>query len=770
MEQVKFFKVEAKSLHQIFAMLMLPHILEYVTIVKMRFKFLLNNDNTFSRGLKNEKGQVALFIALIFQILFLFFAMVINVGLLVHHKINLQNSVDLAAYYGAMKQAENMNAIGHVNYQIRQSWKLLSWRYRAIGSAGDFNEHPYNKRGFPRLQGGDGEDTHLVYSQSQPDFYDAPPFCATYVPFKPMPPNENTCKDMSRMATIHLFKVPQVIAPFIGISVAMRSAAFSYRAQALQQCRFAGTYNYILLGTFIVAFNVDQGDRSLFISQLSRSMSSNTDDFWDVDGGSVKTGIQKTLENNLTVANREGLSKFEVYNSLGSERCNAASRAGTEPPKWLTPVRIAPAFAYVDTDCGDSIRPVQRAMPDDPNDPNQLPKHYAETGDTGNAQLVKDLAQFIGFREGVSPYNFTLGVEKNPWCMAYVGVKAESTPNIPFSLGAIKLVARSFAKPFGGRIGPWYKSKWSPGSLESNAGERVDPLAPPRMTDKSLMANPRDPTRAPNYSRFVGDQYGIKTRNFHYQFGKAIYELDPRWKDNSSTALADVRNADIYNDDAPNFEHWTRHLPFRFNEKGSGNGDILAWSSAEDKPSRMRDLELAAILPDNFDMAYYSIDPDFYNNYYQRISNGFLKSSAGSSFDKLFRPDIGYHKGYSNGGLDKFSIKDQYKVLKSYTVANLDFANKLTYVSKQWDHLLTGWTTNTLLDFSLNTQNLGKCYYPTVDGDELPTPTSGNCVVGGTSGYSVKMVSSDYLKKQDLQLGGDGAGQGPLLNPPPEDF
>ncbi|MFN9066527.1 MAG: pilus assembly protein TadG-related protein, partial [Bdellovibrionales bacterium] len=46
--------------------------------------------------IKNKKGQVAIFIALLFQVLFLFFAMVVNVGLLVHHKINLQNSVDLA--------------------------------------------------------------------------------------------------------------------------------------------------------------------------------------------------------------------------------------------------------------------------------------------------------------------------------------------------------------------------------------------------------------------------------------------------------------------------------------------------------------------------------------------------------------------------------------------------------------------------------------------------------------------------------------------------
>ncbi len=36
-------------------------------------------------------------VAIIFQVLFIFFAMVINVGLLIHDKINLQNSADIAA-------------------------------------------------------------------------------------------------------------------------------------------------------------------------------------------------------------------------------------------------------------------------------------------------------------------------------------------------------------------------------------------------------------------------------------------------------------------------------------------------------------------------------------------------------------------------------------------------------------------------------------------------------------------------------------------------
>ena len=73
---------------------------------------------TLRQPLSNSRGQAAIFVALIFNVLFVFFAMAINVGLVVHDKINLQNSADLAAYYAASKQAEMLNVIAHQNYQI----------------------------------------------------------------------------------------------------------------------------------------------------------------------------------------------------------------------------------------------------------------------------------------------------------------------------------------------------------------------------------------------------------------------------------------------------------------------------------------------------------------------------------------------------------------------------------------------------------------------------------------------------------------------------
>ncbi|WP_413559079.1 TadE/TadG family type IV pilus assembly protein [Bdellovibrio sp. HCB209] len=727
---------------------------------------MVNTQSPFFKKLRNRKGQVALFVALVFQILFIFFAMVINVGLLVHHKINLQNSVDLAAYYGAMKQAENMNAIAHINYQIRQSWKLLAWRYRMIGTAGDFSEHPLDKNGrVLTLRQGSAETDDI--NQSAKDFYDAPSFCATYVPFKPMPDGENTCRDLKNNSGVRIMDATRPIGVFHSINVTMTTISETLRNRAFERCQYFGAFNYRLLAQYVVGYNIDQGDRMLLIAALSRSMSNTTEDFYDLDGDSVKKGIENTLSNNLTSANRNGGLKFKVYNSFGAEGCNNPA-TDELPAKWLVPVRIAPAFNYIDTICDRSASRIDPDPKELASDPNNWPIEVKNNAAHSLRKEIEELSQFVGLRQKIEdPYNYSMGVEKNPWCMAYVGVSATTRPNIPFSpLGTVELTARAYFKPFGGRMGPWYESQWPSGSDKSSGGGKMDENLPPRIFDTSNIGNPRDPTRAGNYSRFVGDQYGLKSRNLLFQFGRAIFKLDPTWSNGRSRDQAD------FSDGAPNFDHW-KQLPFEFSKKNGGNGDLLAWSEEKKAPSRFRNLELLAVLPDQFDMAYYSIEPDFYHNYFLRIKDKFIPKVV-PGFDKAVRPDIGYHKDYKQGdvNLNEFSVKDQYKVLKDREIQelSLDIDQKLTYLSKDWKNVLTGWADKSLIDYSLDTNKLGKCSIEPVYSGETPVPpTTGNCIVGGTTGYSVKMISSDYLNSE-LQLGGDNSGKAKIKNPPPSDF
>lgn len=720
--------------------------------------------------IRNRKGQVAIFVALIFQVLFLFFAMIINVGLLVHHKINLQNSVDLAAYYGAMKQAETMNAIGHVNYQIRQSWKLLSWRYRQIGTAGDYHIHPYLKTMKTIDPNRDKEALPSPLTASQLDYYNIPPFCITYAPFSPLPSaTESTCKDQSEQRTIDLFKPPPVIAGFVSLNTAIHDAATKALKVANDRCRYVGQFNYVILGEFMAAYNIDQGQRKQLINMLSRGLSEKDDDFREITGDLAGDGIRTTLKNNLTEANKASIkdADIKIINGLGQNDCNAVGQAKTDPAKWLSEVKIKPAFAYMDFACpGDKVIPDPKELTGAAGDPKNLPNYPNELSTEIN--YLKGLVDPLE-----APYNSSIGFEKNPWCMAYVGVSAQTTPNIPFApLGGVTLKARAFAKPFGGKIGPWYYGQWPRGSNQSTGGKRTDPLLPWREGDKANTADPKDPTRAANYSRFVGDKLGMKSPMAQGQFGRAIYNISEFWSGKPANPVIDdsipaqwTRSAE------PNFYHWS-HLGQDFKDEKSG--DILAWNNEANSYPRMRDLEIMAILPDQFDLTYYSIDPDYYHNYYLKIANEYIKKVPG--FDYLVRPDLGSRLNSTDKDMVEYSIKDQYKRYEKIKTDDplikepkVDFKDRLMYVATDVYQVLTSWVGKSLEDYSLDTTKFGKC--TTTDADRTKGgPTSGDCASGGRTGYSVKLVSGDYLQAQDLELGGENGGTGALLNAPPSDF
>jgi len=344
-------------------------------------------------------------------------------------------------------------------------------------------------------------------------------------------------------------------------------------------------------------------------------------------------------------------------------------------------------------------------------------------------------------------------------------------------MGLITLQAKSFSKPFGGRIGPWYQSGWTRGAPRSDSGELTDPLLPLRFFDTAQIGSFFDDIEnkkrlAANFSRFPGDKYGLKSKLVVGQFGRAIYELDPNWK--NITKLDPNKDAAPIDPNAPpHFRHWS-HLPPSID--GSLNTmDWLSWDTDNSKLSNMRFLELSGVIPDAFDLTYYSIEPDFYNNYYERLTKKFIPKIE--KFDRQFKPDLGYHKG--DPRFENYSVKDQIRDVITNAAEKkiqLDLDNDgLSYISKTWTNLLTGWSESNLTDYNLEDSDFGKCTVTpqkaNLDGSGVPEPpVIGNCIKGGRTGYSVKFVSRDYLKAENLDLGGKGVAPGGILNPPPEDF
>lgn len=760
-----------------------------------------NHRKSNSSKRPHQSGQVSIFIALIFQILFLFFAAVINIGLLVHHKINLQNSVDLAAYYGAMKQAEMLNAIGHVNYQIRQSWKLLSWRYRALGTAGDFREHPFSKTvplykpsspGIELLDDVPNQpQRHDDQTYPRNNFYNRPAFCITFIPFKPMPPDENTCKNMSESHSdvITLFKPTPIIAPFVGITTVLQAAALASLSNIRERAKVFGTFNYLTLGRFYLNFINDVTAKKLTISGMANGLSESDNNFTDIDGDSVAMGVEKTLGNNLTFANRETV-QFKFYNSLGKDSSDCGKSGNSYGlPNWLKEITVYPAFRYADTKLGfsggsDIIVTESRSLFNTATNTSNLPQHYLETP-ANYKELVEAIRPFMGIMS--SPREPSMGFEKNPNCVAYVGVTATSKPKIPFSpiVGVIELKASALAKPFGGRIGPWYQSKWD-GQVTGDSGSgsnlnlRVDKLAPPRLQNNSI--DPNDPSPFMNYSRFPGDTAGLKSAKVLFQYGKSVYRIG------GLVARPDLTSPEqqLAAADEPNFNYWPESLDLF--KQGSAN-DPLSWNPnlgwEDGKKSNMRWLEISAIAPDLFDITHYSIEPDFYNNYFKRMENGFFKKKPPTDTANFaLRRDFGSRINDPKVGnkLNDFGIKDQLKAMEEFskdTNAFVDVQNSLTYITKNIGNVLTSWMSTNLIgeDFenplsSANAPNFGHCgdNQGTDDNNAIVKPTEfaapGSCTgkFQGRTGYSVKiqslqgfpeneMANKIYLEKMRTDLG-----------------
>lgn len=665
----------------------------------------------FLKDSKGHRGQMAIFIVLIFQVLFVLFAMVINIGLIIHDKINLQNAVDLAAYYAAQRQAELLNVMAHQNYQIRQSWKLLAFRYRGFGTLGQDNSGsaPAN----PNRSGDHSEDAYFGDNN-------VPTICIYIRPtWLDAPKDENPCKD--RNFSIPPLKIPQNLAPWGGFNATIISAAKRLKEQFDTACANRGGLNWLYAMRILTSYRVDQNNRKQLIWSLAKNLSQKN--FIELSGEPVFNGVKKTLLKNLTFMNR---GEQDSEGGGGEDRVQVEflnSMEGVSPLDWLPPIHINPTLMYTDIKQGQGCHA-------DPKSVYDLP----ERGDSVFSILSDqtEVATFKGYaqtHENMLPieHRMSLGLEKNPWYMSYVGVKARTKPRqIFFPFGpTITLEARAFAKPFGGRMGPWFQSSWPRGNKEST-GEKIDKLTPFRDSGLLQLNADQASARLPNYSRFPGDKLGL----------------------DSKLALTAVKN----------LLHANHNIDFYsniFSEITSGGfNDVMAADAnnpANPNANGIRLKEMAAIAPDLFDVTYYSIQPE-YNMKYLKLLQAH-RNDLGIDGGLVIRGDLGSHDKNNTF----VNISDHIKAVNQ-NVNPWSF-----YHVKDKNELLTGWVSRGHVDYEFPDNAFQECRF--YDDKNPEVKTGGSCVTGGRVGYSVKLVSRNHLNDSIENLGGQGLS-GVIENPP----
>ena len=414
---------------------------------------------------------------------------------------------------------------------------------------------------------------------------------------------------MRRLGAINLNLFPPSVspdivasfwAPAVTAAVVSQQTAILADQRAQLRCEKVGALSWRAAAQYLVAYKMEQAQRkgSLYrlAHNLSRDIQHGPQGFLDAKRGSVYDGMFKTLEKNLSRANQAGLQEFRFVNGLSGASCRG-SHPLDKPPSWLSEIQVIPLTFYSKTEatggfgCNISIQFVF--------------KEKSEYATSGYDNSLYSLVQSNGGLWAPS-----VGVEKNPWCMAYVGVKAETQPRIPFSpFGPVTLKARAFAKPFGGRIGPWFHSRWSRNSSFSSGSPnmRTDPLLPPRrIQGETPPSDPRDLVDIqrfiPNYSRYPRDRHGLMSLFFlEHALKEDFMDISP-------------------NSNKRTWKDW-KHI-FTGSQK-----DFL-----QINPERRR-LEMAVIAPDLFDAHYYSIQPDFFRAYWH----------GGEGLQALLKEDLGYN-------------------------------------------------------------------------------------------------------------------------------
>ncbi len=809
---------------------------------------------------RNQKGQVAVFVALIFQVVFVFFAMLINVGLLVHHKINLQQSTDLAAYYGAMKQAEILNVMAHVNYQIRQSWKLFTWRYRVLGTfgiigvkgtskeTGSTNELP----GFPVSWIKDGQKNTVpinfdVNAENQKctigkaaglGFADVPFMCMGHIGFADWPApskgDETFCKiDCGNLGNAQttigaLPKVGNFSWGNANIGGAINKAITATENNIRYKCENLAPTTLAMLGLYYGNYRFDTTNRKKIVDLLHKNLILEENEILDIEGKKIITGVKNTLENNLTEANKSSLTQSSITTFNGAKKSKTNEKLIAEIKFQFLNMFL---FQCKCLASGDSCNPSIELK-------NLGDVSLANGSDLMNQlnDKYKQLAPSIQalFQDNSDKIN-TLGYEKNPWYNVYYGVKATSEPRIPFlPLSKIKLNAISFAKPFGGTIGPTYYNTWS-SSSESSTGSFDSNLVDKTLPAKTFASSGVDETTlatvkgsikiTPNFSLYVGDTKGLSDHKYLgiYQGmleTKSIPKVGVQSvasrdnKDPEPNAGRDHKKADNW----PKMSEWN-HLTTVPTD--TLNYDPLAFNQTDDsnrKNSYMRDIELTVVAPNQFDIAYYSIEPNFYQTYGvgKLVNESDDKPGPGlvamANATNTNIGDIAFPHDFGstvNAGISKlarqFNVSRQLQVVtelfatgnvSDIPVDKISSAESMffTFIPRNPAALLSGWTYNDPRTYSKfpepsqddkpYTMQFGSCndkrtgngneqiYASFPEEDQNLPAAPGNCVTGGRTGYSVKLISSDLVRKktQHKDLGGLGSGSSPILNPVDENF
>lgn len=196
--------------------------------MKFNENYIIKSSNQDSSKLfLDQKGQVSIFLAVITTIVITLVAFVINVGLFVKAKINLQNAVDAGAWSGAAAQARRLSGIAYLNWEMRNTYKEWMFKYYVLGQ-------------YANTKTGDGSGPNMDFrlkkfdpADASFDQYNIPSICIHFGS------SHNIC---------NVYTVPGLprfeVAGLPNVSEDFKAAIDSFVGQKSKNCMIRSLYNF----------------------------------------------------------------------------------------------------------------------------------------------------------------------------------------------------------------------------------------------------------------------------------------------------------------------------------------------------------------------------------------------------------------------------------------------------------------------------------------------------------------------------------------------
>lgn len=375
----------------------------------------------------------------------LFFAFVVNVGMIVNAKINLQNAADLAAYAGAATQARQLTQIGMLNYEMRRQYKKFLFRYYVLGNMA--------QRDFPRDGGPPPITAKYAWkpNSGSPENFKNPAVCLT---MRDRPTNgSNTANDnycaQDRLPPIG---TPPVI-PGDPISQVLAQNLAALESIRLDNCEGIGELNRQVLTFWL--YNSDPNFDSISGSYSGTQFAEVLKIFKGVASG---LGLMPKL---LLLNQRIQTLAKDYVNAPAVTGINMAAlqrmEADLDPAQFERTIQAYRSAFYT---LGENSFISGSVTMDEVIPPQLIELVSTKTKfDTFAIEFKKD--QVRGCEYFLNPImvpEIVTGVYKKPELLTYYAVRLKAKARILFSpfrdFQGIDLEAFSAAQPFGSRIGP----------------------------------------------------------------------------------------------------------------------------------------------------------------------------------------------------------------------------------------------------------------------------------------------------------------------------